>query len=846
MRYDKRSGRVLVDVTDLARYAYQRENPRALSERFGFTRLADPQELPDDPEERAGSPAERGTELHHVAETDASLIEGTQTEVPLSGEFTVEGLSVLVQGYADIISFDGALHTVEEIKTVASMPRTPSPFSDPAHFAQCAVYAFLFAADRGIDAVKLKLTTRKRSNGETVSYAAPFRRSVLEKLFQTLLDRAAPFIRVFAERFTVFADEARDLPFPYTAIRDGQRAFIQAAYRAMKTGRDLMVSAPTGIGKTISALFPAVKALGEGTIDKVFYFTAKNVTGQAALDASRRIASFAPHLRVVSISAKEAVCPIKKERKGAPFRMNCRACGRMDSITEDFGLTYRPYRERELSALSELLGDADTVYTLPRLIEAAEKYRVCPYELSLDLSELCMIVVCDYNYALDDNVRFRRYFRNPGNAERYAFLFDEAHNIPDRARATYSAAVPMDFGEKLAETYETSLSDSPDLGALIAEFRQALDEIRAMCDESEYVHVTPDGDVSGAYCQASRVPDGLVRTAGNLLRGMRQIGRDDEEAADLLAPFADTLSSIVFASSYFDGKFRFFAHRENDRVACEILCLDPSGICEAMLGAAKSSILFSATLSPMEYFRELCGMNAAELLELDSPYEQDNLCLVSYDSISTRFTDRKSTAADCAEVIYETVSARAGNYIVYFPSYEYMKRVCRAFANLSPDCAIVMQKPGMSFRERERFVRIFREGGHGSVVGFCVLGGMFSEGIDLAGESLIGVIVFGTGMPQLSPERNLMSAYYDDKEERGFEFAYLCPGMNKVQQAAGRVIRSETDRGVIVLCDDRLGDPRMKSLFPKHWRHMKYTGDLISLSHILEDFWSTDETADKN
>ncbi|MBQ3707940.1 MAG: ATP-dependent DNA helicase [Clostridia bacterium] len=846
MRYEKESGRIHIDVTELARYAYQRENARALMERFGFTRIADVRDLPDDPEEQRHDPAARGTELHHTAETDASLLEGTQTEVPLSREVHVDEIPVLVGGYADIISFDGALHTVEEIKTVASMPRTPNPFVDPAHFAQCAVYAFLFAADRGAEAVKLKLTTRKRSNGETVSFAAVFTRPVLEKLFHTLLDRAAPFLRVFAERFTVFADEARELPFPYPSIRDGQRTFIQAAYRAMKTGRDLMVSAPTGIGKTISALFPAVKVLGEGTLDKVFYFTAKNVTGQAALDAARRIASFAPHLRVVNISAKEAVCPLKKERKELPFRMNCRVCERMDSITEDFGLTYRPYRERELAALSELLSEEDTVYTLPRLIATAEKYRVCPHELSLDLSELCMIVVCDYNYALDDNVRFRRYFRNPGNAERYAFLFDEAHNIPDRARTTYSAALPMDWFWKLTETYENSLSEYPELGALMEDFRQALGEIRAMCDESEYVHVTPDGDVSGAYCQASRVPDGLVRTAGNLLRAIRQIGRDDDEAGDLLHPFADTLSAILFASSFFDEKFRFFAHRENDRVECEILCLDPSGICEAMLRAAKSSILFSATLSPMSYFRELCGMDAAELLELDSPYEQDNLCLVSYDSISTRFTDRKSTAMDCAEVIYETISARAGNYIIYFPSYEYMKRVCRAFANLSPDCAIVMQKPGMSFRERERFIKVFREDGHGSVVGFCVLGGMFSEGIDLAGESLIGVIVFGTGMPQLSPERNLMSAYYDDKTERGFEFAYLCPGMNKVQQAAGRVIRSETDRGVIVLCDDRLGDPRMKSLFPKHWRHMKYTGDLISLSHILAEFWSAEETADKN
>ena len=840
MRFEKSENRIYLSVTELSRYAFQREN--LLMQKFGFVRESSDHVSPE-PDEReirgetSLSPMEHGTALHHVMETDSGLEGNSLTEAPLSRDLVCGAYHVTVQGYADIIAFDGVLHTIEEIKTVRTLSRTLGPFTDPAHFAQAAVYACLFAESAGLSEVGIRLTYQKRSDGERVSFFARFSRMALERMFDALIDRATPFLMVYAERFTVFADEVTAMPFPYSSIREGQAKFIQSAYRAIKNGNDLLVSAPTGIGKTISALFPAIKAVGEGKIDKVFYFTAKNITGMAAMEAAKRISRYAPHLRTVMICSKDVVCPIKKEMKGQPFVMNCRICERMDSLSEDFGVTYRAYRERELDAMTELLESPDTVYTPERLIKTADKYKICPYELSLDLSELCMVVVCDYNYVLDENVRFRRYFKNPENTEKYAFLFDEAHNLPDRVRDTYTAELPFEFLPNLREVYETSFTADPDFGDRLTEFARALDEVRALCDESEYVRSTNEGDVTGAYGQANRVPDSLARTSANLARTLYSLMREDDDQAEVLRPYYDALSGLVFSASFFDEKFRFFAHRENERVRCELLCLDPSGIIERMLAAGRSSILFSATLSPMDYFHEVTGLRDAEVLELDSPYERDNLCLVAFDSISTRYSDRKGTASDCADLIYEVTSVREGNYIVYFPSYEYMKRVCRAFLNLSPDCAVVMQKTGMSRSERERFIRIFREQKQRSVVGFCVLGGMFSEGIDLAGESLIGVIVFGTGMPQLSAERNLMSAYYDEKTERGFDFAYVCPGMNKVQQAAGRVIRSENDRGVIVLADDRLGDPRMRALFPKHWRHMKYTGDMESLRYILEDFW---------
>ncbi len=854
MRFDSERNRITIAVTELARYAYQRENPRALAERFGFARLASEEELPDtppepedgasfsDPETEGFSPLRRGKELHNITQTDASLIPGTQAEVPLSRTVMCGEYEVAVEGYADSISYDGQIHTVEEIKTVSSLSRNPTPFSDPSHFAQASVYASMLAESSALPEVKIRLTVLKRSGGESVKYEAVFRRVQLDRMFGALIDRAIPFLKVFAERFTAFAPEAERMPFPYPSVREGQIRFIQSAYRAMKHGKNLLVSAPTGIGKTMSALFPAVKLLGEGAADKAFCFTAKNVTGLAAMDAAHRIAGLVPHMKTVMVCSKDTVCPLKKEAKkaGLPFRMDCRACERTDFVSDDFGRTRISCRERQLNAMTELLSSEDPVFTPDRLIRCADAHRVCPYELALDLSEFCMLVVCDYNYVLDDSVRFRRYFGNPENTDRYLFLFDEAHNLPDRARDTYSAALGADFLNNLTKTAASLFPDMPDLEAEIGSFADALSETAALCDEHEYTRSSPDGDISGAYHQGNKVPGNLVRSAGKLARLLREAIREYGETGEALDPFADALRDFVFAASFFDDKFRFFAHREGDSVLCEILCLDPSGIIRRMLAAGKSSVLFSATLAPMEYFREVTGMGDADTLELLSPYEQDNLCLVACDGVSVRYADRKQTAADCAEIVSETVSAREGNYIVYFPSYEYMKDVCRAFLSLCPDCSVVMQKPGMSRREREKFMALYREENRPegrSLVGFCVLGGMFSEGIDLTGERLIGVVIFGTGLPRLSPERNLMSAYYDEKEENGFEFAYLCPGMNKVQQAAGRVIRSENDRGVVVLADDRFGEPRMKTLFPRHWRHMKFTSDPDSLRYILDEFW---------
>ncbi len=872
MKFDRAANLMLLTVTELASYAFQRENPGVLMRKFGFTKTTVAPDTYDFSDESGLLPMRHGTAIHNVTETDERLLAGENitvyTEVPLEKTLAVGGVTVSVQGFADSISCDGVVHTVEEIKTVGYLENFLTPFSDPSHFAQAAVYAHLLAESANLPEVRLKLTYIRRSNGAKTVFTAAFTRIFLLKIFDALIERAAGFLRIAAERGSVYLDEVKAMPFPYHTIRDGQEQFVREAYRAMTHGTNLLVSAPTGIGKTISALYPAVKATGTGKIDRIFYFTAKTVTGIAAMDAAREIVRHAPHFRAVMIQAKEAVCPIKKELPTLNLRSKCRFCGRLsllsyfgissadgesdptkgefayaDCISEDLGRTNLAYRERELDALAELLQSKDNLYTTVRIRKVADQYRVCPYELSLDLSEYCTLIVCDYNYAIDESIRFKRYFKDVKNRaeEKYAFLFDEAHNLPDRARNTYSSVLTTADVREIAALCDTYFLEDAEFQAASDALCEAMSAVTGRCTDNEYYRTTTDGqEISGGFYEAGRVPDALVQSCADMAKYMGRLIREGEDSSEVLSDPYAKLSKFVFTAGFFDEKFRFFASREGGDVTAQVLCLDPSGILRAMTKVARATVLFSATLSPMEYFREVTGLRHAVTLELESPYERDNLCLIAYDSLSTRFADRKGTAEDCAEIIAEAVSARCGNYLVYFPSYEYMKRVCRLFTRAMPEASVVMQRPGMSYRERERFLGIFRERKDFPdeyTVGFCVLGGMFSEGIDLAGESLIGAIIVGTGMPQLSAERNIMAAYYDEKTERGRDFAYVCPGMNKVLQAAGRVIRSENDRGMVLLIDDRLGEPGMKLLFPKHWRHMRYTGDVYSMRAMLEEFW---------
>lgn len=377
MRFEQKENCIYMSVAELASYAFQRENASQLIERFGFLRYIAP-----------ASGIRTMDELTpHVMQPDAlHRIESVQNDVPLEKNIPCADYSLCVQGYAARIIYDGVLYTIEENKILSSFKPGLTPFENPAQFAQAVIYAYLFANSTGLSEIKIRISFTKRSTGDQIFFVTKFTQIALSRMFDALLDRAHTMLETFAERYTVFPEEAKNMPFPYHSIRDGQSRFIKMAYRTIRQGQNLLVSAPTGIGKTMSSLFAAVKAIGSGTADRIFYLTAKTIIGQEALRAVQRMSKYAPHLRTVMICAKEQVCPYRRNSKD-DLVLSCRDCEKTAGISPDFGITYISYRERMLSALNDLLLSKNTVYTQERVYQTADKHNVCPYELSLDLSE---------------------------------------------------------------------------------------------------------------------------------------------------------------------------------------------------------------------------------------------------------------------------------------------------------------------------------------------------------------------------------------------------------------------------------------------------------------------------
>ncbi len=813
-------GFVHIPVIDLARYAYPKENPALLTKQYGFSRDAVYEGFDDD---TAPSP----------------MSKSPRRKVLLEITTHYDNIPVSVSGTADIVAFDGLSHTVETVKTKSFLPYNASPFDDPAAVAQTVCLAHMLASSQNLPMVRVRITFAKRGGDDRLSFVASFSAKILRTMFDALIDRAAPFLKILWERATALPDEIVGCPFPFRSVRDGQRDFVTETFRAVKNGGKLFVSAPTGIGKTMASIYPAVKGLGIGAVDKIFYLTSKTVTGLAALDAARSLNAHIPHLRAVLLSAKEAQCPNRTKKQDRP-PVPCALCGNLREIYDAEG-DFLSYPERQNNALLSLLYADDRIYTTERIRETAAAFSVCPHELSLDLSLYCDLIVCDYNYAYDDAVRFHRYFKSPETQHQYVFLIDEAHNLPDRVRDMYSATVSTELLDKLLHICRGGEAEIPTLYGVLTKARAYLDTMGAMCTEGAHVSRVNGVDLPCGYCKSGVLDEEFTRIFTNLATALsKEVNGMGDYAAEL-APYKNQLRKAAFVCNRFTDRFCFFAERIGEEVCVDLLCLDPSEIIAEMDRSAKAVIRFSATLSPMEYYKTVCGCKKAAELDLPSPYDRKNFCPIVYDSISTRFNDRKDNACETAEVIAEAISAKEGNYMVYFSSYAHMKQVVRPFSEMMPAVTLVMQKSGMSFRERERFLSVFGDKRYRNVVGFCVLGGMFSEGIDLAGDRLIGAIIVGTGLPGLSARRNIMMEHYDKTTERGREFAYVFPGMNKVLQAAGRVIRSESDRGMVLLIDDRYGEPETKRLLPPHWRHLQFTGDVQSLAYILSDFWEKTE-----
>ncbi len=761
-------------------------------------------------------------EMYFKLQSEAGAYYSTDTE--LTHTARLGNLYVTITTTADgIIRHENGV-IVDKIRTSRAKGFYSMP--DLYSLAMLKCTAYFFAKREGLEYIEGRISCYATDKKKLRYYRYRFLTEELEGFYFELLERVRYRFELCERRAVEELLRAEHEVFPYTELRDGQEQMVRRCYGAIKHGHRIFVEAPTGTGKTMSALFPAVRALGEGYCDKIFYLTPKMSTRREAFAAAAKLNSVGNLQRTVMLTAKEQMCP-------------CRESGMCVSCDGESCEYARGYYDRLDGALREMT-EKYRGYSRTLIASVAQAYKLCPYELSLDLSELCDIIICDYNYAFDISVYLRRYFGRNGGAsrgEKYVFLIDEVHNLTERAREMYSATLRLSDFER-AE-YQLREASEYELAAdLVSPAVRAMTSLKNLCSD-ELVR-DEDGNERGFYFSRAAEERLSGAVAAFLKRADAWLYKNKKNPiADIVRPLRADAAKYLSVLDFFDESFRFYCEIFGGDITARLYCLDPSDIMDGLLTRAVSCVMFSATLTPPDYFRNILGGRSAESVVLRSPFPHENLCVAVADYINTRFDKREESAKRFATVIAASVSAKKGNYIAYFPSYACLEMTYKAFAKKYPRVETVVQKRHMSAAQREEFLSAFRADEGHLRVGFCVLGGMFSEGVDLPGSRLIGSIIFGVGLPGLSNEKNMVREYFDLKNEEGtgYDYAYTFPGMNNVLQASGRVIRREDDRGIVVLCDDRYSTPKYRALFPAHWQGVQYAGNASSVAEIIRRFW---------
>ncbi|HEY4414926.1 MAG TPA: ATP-dependent DNA helicase [Verrucomicrobiae bacterium] len=756
---------------------------------------------------------------------------GYQTEIPVKYEVETTEFTLLIRGRIDGLFPGPGEMWLEEIKTVASFwDRT----ADPLHWAQARFYAFLHAREHSLPELTTLLTYLELKTGKITEFRQTFSFVELQEFFASTIAVYVDWLREQHHWCQLRNESVRQLAFPFPGYRAGQRELAVAAYRTLAKGGRLFLSAPTGIGKTISTLFPAVKALGVGKLERIFYLTARTIGRSVAEKAGADLRQGGVKLRTVTLTAREKVCV----QSGQPC----------DPLTCPLALGYY---DRVKPAIREAL-ELQAI-NQANLDIVARKHQVCPFELSLDVSQWSDVVICDYNYVFDPKVYLRRHFSETSN--HYGLLVDEAHNLVDRAREMFSA----DLNAADIVAVRKSLKQSVPrcaraLGKLSDELRKlaigskVTGEMSEASDPAEELNLFPAKipaktalvkSEKGNAQVSQAIPEKLIALLEEAL-----VETEAWLAQNQPATFREELLSLYFQLNSFQRTAEIYDDHfttiieNNDGARVKLFCLDPSFLLRQSLDRSHAAVFFSATLTPIDYYRTLLGGEANDAtLQLASPFPPDHLAVLIQDTIQTHFKGRSASLGKVADAIGATVQGRTGNYLVYFPSYQYLNSVLAEFQSRHPQIRCLVQQPTMTEAARADFLAAFWAKHPEILVGFAVLGGIFGEGIDLVGEHLIGAVIVGVGLPQLSIERDLIRDYFDQRNGDGFNYAYTFPGMNRVLQAVGRVIRSETDRGVVLLIDARFREPRYRRLFPAWWQTAR-VGDSAAIRQLTDVFWN--------
>ena len=741
--------------------------------------------------------------------------------VELVNTCKVDGIFFTVTGYADGVLCHDVGYTVDEVRVGSTEKRYDSA-EEYYHRVRLSVYAYFLCCAKECESVEARQVFFDTESGEIETRIESLSRDTLRNIYSSMLSRLLWRAQILRDRERVRIPSARNALFPYKTLRESQSEMIKECYRDIKHGNRLFCQAPTGIGKTVSTLYPSVKCVGEGVADKIFYLTSKQSIRREAFLAMAKMNKAGVGLRTCIISSRESMC------KNAAAKLRG---GRLSSNCNPELCPYaKGYYDRVSFALADIIASGDG-YDPSTISAIAEKHRVCPYELSLDLSELCDVIICDYNYVFSPTVYLKRYFDGE-RGEKYIFLVDEAHNLPDRAREMFSSRLSKkDFEDLLTLVGEASAISTPIL-SVITEF----DRIGKLCEDD--TKMAEDGEKVG-FSVSREIPEKLGDSLTAFYKKCDGWMKENPDHQAYL--YAEDLSFRIFEynkiAERYDKGYITFITKNRDGVSVLLYCLDPAEELSMALSRAEASVLFSATLTPTDYFADILGGGKKTVsVSFDSPFPKENLCVAVVDKISTRYEDREKSYKKISSCIAATVSAKKGNYMVFFPSYSYMTEVKKIFSAKYPKVTLLEQTKNMTAAQKDEFISSMKDDGK-TRIAFCVLGGSFSEGIDLPGDRLIGVVCVGVGLPGLSSENNIIRDHYEEKSGCGYDYAYTYPGMNAILQAVGRVIRTETDRGIAVLIDDRYAEPKYTNLFPNEWKGAKFAGNVQSLAEIARKFW---------
>lgn len=745
--------------------------------------------------------AEEGIQIHQFWQSQYT--ENDQKEVVVAAEYRADDFLIDISGRIDGITIREGQVVLEEIKSTRMDLELIDETTTPAHLAQAKLYAYMYCFANNLNKIIVRLTYITVQDHEVKMIDKSLTFKTLERYFIKTMTEYLDWIKVIDLHEEARMKSIAGLNFPFAEYRSNQRELMGHVYRSIMDKDILYAIAPTGIGKTIAVLFSSLKTINVPR-QKIFYLTAKNDGKRVAIDTIDLLEKSGLVAKTCEITAKDSMC-LLKERDCDPEV--CKYA--------------KGYYNRIYKAIDDVFRN-ESLLTKEKIISYGKHHRVCPFELSLDISNYCDIIIADYNYAFDPRAHLIRYFED--TTYEPILLVDEAHNLVSRSREMYSATLTNEtFQTLLALTKGMKPSPKAEINRILDYFGEA---------DLELLEVD--------FIRKYEVNAMLILQLKKLIRKFDQAFSDEKKFPNknLVTPLYFELYQFVKINEYYNEQFVFLLEKDGAKTSVSIKCLNAAEfILDTAKNRSRSAIFFSATLDPIHYYKTLLTQGKGKDVKMMSSFPQENLFLVAIDDVSTRYNDRDNSIDRIVDTLEILCSGKKGNYIAFFPSYVYMNRVLDNLDLDPSEFDLIIQKREMSLRDRHETIDLFKTASDKTQVGFFVMGGVFGESIDLIGDQLSGVLIVGVGLPMIAPFNNVLKSHFDEEFSSGFDFAYTYPGINKVIQAVGRVIRSETDRGIAILLDDRFTTRRYLSLYPKEWSHLEVVNDNNELEKKISKFW---------